>query len=240
MKIVMILMLSEAVTRMMNPAATTAQRNDACFALRGDSSAETIAAMRDGLRDPKLRACAGTNLRLANAVDALTEALADDEAQVRAIAVRQLGAMAKPELLPALAKLAADPQLIVATNAIEALANYSDPSVLPYLLTIAKSGSMVAQLALNRAAQLKDPAVLPIAREMLAAKDVASQLTGIRIAGEMGDAGDKPALEKIAKTETEPVSASGRGFGLMPPISLSRAAKTAIERINERMPSAAR
>jgi hypothetical protein len=50
----------------------------------------------------------------------------------------------------------------------------------------------------------------------------------------MGDATDIPKLRDIQAKETGLVSASGRGFGLIPAISLSRAAETTIEKITER------
>jgi len=39
------------------------QRNTACFALRGNKTPETIAAMRQALDNSNLQSCAGTNLR---------------------------------------------------------------------------------------------------------------------------------------------------------------------------------
>jgi len=59
---------------------------------------------------------------------------------VRAAAARQLGAIAKPELMELLARTAHDPNLIVASNALEGLTFYQDRAVLPYLLDLAEGG----------------------------------------------------------------------------------------------------
>ncbi len=133
------LLLALTLTRMMDPKLTVAQRNDACYELRGVSTPEVIGVMRKALADPKVRACAGTNLRKAGAVDVLKDALADEDFEVRALAARELGGFEDRALLPVLAAAAHDPQLIVAANAIEGLANYRDPMVVPYLLDIARA-----------------------------------------------------------------------------------------------------
>lgn len=222
---------SELADRMMDPKLTIAQRNDACYELRGVSSADVVAAMRKALGDPVVRACAGTNLRKAGAIEALKSALADEDFEVRALAARELGGLERPEVLPLLAEAAHDPQLVVAVNAVEGLANYRDPVVIPYLLEIAKGGGLIGTSALNCALKFHDPRVLTVARALLANKDVSDKLAAMRVLAEMGDTSDIPALREIAEKETEMVSAKGRGFGLMPAISLSRAARTAIEKI---------
>jgi len=56
---------------------------------------------------------------------------------------------------------------------------------------------------------------------------------GIRVVGLMGDASDLPKLRALGKNDMAMGSGS-RGFGLMPAISLARAAKTAIEAIEKR------
>jgi len=53
----------------------------------------------------------------------------------------------------------------------------------------------------------------------------------MRAIGAMGDETDIPKLREIQEKETGMVSAAGRGFGLIPAISLSRAAETTIEKI---------
>jgi hypothetical protein len=51
----------------------------------------------------------------------------------------------------------------------------------------------------------------------------------------MGNQTDIPKLRAIQESETGLVSASARGFGLIPAISLSRAAETTIEKIGTRL-----
>jgi hypothetical protein len=219
---------------MMDPSLNVAQRNNACFELRGSNDPEVIAAMRKALNDTPVRACAGTNLRKAGAVTELKDALADPNFEVRALAARELGGFEKPELLPLLAAAARDPQLLVGINAIEALADYRDPIVLPYLLNIAKDGGLVGTAALDRAATFQDARVLETARVLLESKDASDKLAAMRVIGAMGDRSDIPKMRAIQEKETGMVTASGRGFGLIPAISLSRAAETTIEKIGER------
>jgi HEAT repeat protein len=219
---------------MMDPSLNVAQRNNACFELRGSTDPQVVATMRKALNETAVRACAGTNLRKAGAVDELKDALGDANFEVRALAARELGGFEKPDLLPLLASAARDPQLLVGINAIEALSDYRDPVVLPYLLSIAKDGGLVGTAALDRAATFHDPRVLETARLMLASKDVSDQLAAMRVIGAMGDQSDVPKLRAIQESETGMVSAAGRGFGLIPAISLSRAAETTIEKIGTR------
>jgi HEAT repeat protein len=190
--------------------------------------------MRKALQDVKVRACAGTNLRKAGAIAELKDALADSNFEVRALAARELGGFEKPELLPLLAAAARDPQMLVGINAIEGLADYRDSVVVPYLLGLAKDGGLVGTMALERAMAFRDPRVIETARLLLNNKDVSDKLAAMRVIGEMGDESDVPALRQIQAKETEAVSSAGRGFGLMPAISLSKAAQTAIEKIGER------
>src|ERR1035438_2021938 len=119
------------LARMMDPSLTVAQRNNACFELRGSTDPEVVATMRKALEDVKVRACAGTNLRKAGAIEELKDALADKNFEIRALAARELGGFEKPELLPMLTAAARDPQLLVGINAIEGLADYRDPIVVP-------------------------------------------------------------------------------------------------------------
>jgi HEAT repeat protein len=219
---------------MMDPSLNVAQRNNACFELRGSNDPEVIATMRKALNDTPVRACAGTNLRKAGAVAELKDALGDPNFEVRALAARELGAFEKSEVLPLLTAAARDPQLLVGINAVEGLANYRDPIVLPYLLDIAKGGGLVGTAALDRASTFRDPRVLETARVLLGNKDVSDKLAAMRVIGAMGDRTDIPKLRAIQEKETEMVSASGRGFGLIPAISLSRAAETTIEKIGDR------
>jgi tetratricopeptide (TPR) repeat protein len=87
----------DPVGRMLDEKLTAAQRNDACFALRGNRSREAIAAMRGALSSEVVRACAARNLREAGAVDELLSALAAPEPEVRAVAARELGSFERPE-----------------------------------------------------------------------------------------------------------------------------------------------
>src|SRR5258708_21032353 len=95
-----------AITRMLDPKLNIAQRNDACYELRGTHSSEVIAALARALESPLVRACAVRNLREAGAVDELKTALAGDDPEVRAAAARELGAYAKPELMDLLTRTA--------------------------------------------------------------------------------------------------------------------------------------
>jgi HEAT repeat protein len=219
---------------MMDPSLNVAQRNNACFELRGSTDPEVVATMRKALNDTNVRACAGTNLRKAGAIAELKDALGDPNFEVRALAARELGGFEKPELLPLLAATARDPQMLVGINAVEALADYRDAVVLPYLLNLAKDGGLVGTAALDRAVTFHDPRVLETARTLLGSKDVSDKLAAMRVIGAMGDQTDIPQLRAIQEKETEMVSASARGFGLVPAISLSRAAETTIEKIGAR------
>jgi len=228
-----ILLWFALIAKMNDTQLTVAQRNDACFALRGVAAPDVVKAMRNALADPKVRTCAGTNLRKAGAVQELKAALANDDFEIRALAARELGGFEKPDLLPLLASATGDPQLVVAVNAIEGLSNYRDAAVVPYLLAIAKGGGLIGAAALDRAVTFHDPHVPEVARGLLSGRDISDKLAAMRALAVMGDANDIPALQEIARKETEMVSA-GRGFGLMPSISLSRAAKTTIEKIEAR------
>ncbi len=216
---------------MMDPSLNVAQRNNACYELRGSTDGQVTGTMRKALSDPAVRACAGTNLRKAGAIAELRDALADPNFAVRALAARELGGFEKPELLPELTAAARDSQLLVGINAVEGLASYRDAIVVPYLLSLAKDGGLVGTAALDRALAFHDPRALETARVLLGSKDVSDKLAAMRVIGAMGDQTDIPRLREVQKKETGSVSAAGRGFGLMPAISLSRAAETTIEKI---------
>jgi HEAT repeat protein len=219
---------------MMDPSLNVAQRNNACFELRGSTEAEVVTGMRKALADPVVRACAGTNLRKASAIAELKDALGDPNFEIRALAAREIGGFEKPELLPMLTAAARDPQMLVGINAVEGLANYRDPIVLPYLLELAKDGGLVGTAALDRAQVFHDPRVLATARVLLGSKDVSDKLAAMRVIGAAGDESDVPKLREVQERETGMVSTAARGFGLIPSISLSRAAQTTIEKIGER------
>jgi HEAT repeat protein len=219
--------------RMLDAKLTIAQRNNSCFGLRGQRDEATLSVMRQALEMTVLRACAATNLRMAGDVDGLVLALQSEQPEARAAAVRELGSFQKPELLKNLAAAAADPNLLVATNAMSGLCAYEDAAVFPYLEAIAQKGGMLAVMALDRIEQLKDPHALPIARQLLIMGDVADRVTAMRVIGDLGDASDLPVLREIA-AKKEVVAARQRGFGLMPPIDLSRAATNTIAQIQAR------
>ena len=219
----------------MNDASlNAAQRNDACFALRGNRSPEAMAAMAKALQDPRLRTCAAENLRAGGAVNALRTALEDENPEVRALAARALGTLQRSDMLPALAAAARDPNLLTASNALQALSAYPEPVAQAYLGELANGGGLVGEMALERLAQSGDALAIPIARRLTASHNLGDILAGMRVLGEMGDRSDLPMLTEIARKETQEVSSKARGFGLMPAISLSRAAQTAIAGIEAR------
>jgi HEAT repeat protein len=224
---------NDRIARMLDEKLTAAQRNDACFALRGNRSPEAISAMRGALASQPVRACASRNLRAAEAIDEFRGALAAAQPEIRAEAARQLGSFERPELIELLAKTAHDPNMLVAMNAVMGLGEYRDRAVLPYLLDLARGGGVVGVAALSRAAQFNDPATLPIARKLLSTNDAPAKLLALKIIGDLGDADDLPKLREMA-AKSQPVSAGARGFGLMPVVDLSRVAKSAIREIEKR------
>jgi HEAT repeat protein len=221
------------ISRMLDAKLNISQRNDACYALRGAGSREALAAFSRALDSPEVRTCAVRNLREAGAAEDLNSALAANDPEIRAAAARELGALARPELMELLAKTAHDPNLMVATNAVQGLTYYQDRSVLPYLLNLAEGGGLVGALALSRAVQFADPRVLAVSRRIMASKDVALRLAALRAIGDLGDASDLPALHALA-AKAETAAPAGRGFGLIPSLDLSRAALNAIREIEKR------
>jgi hypothetical protein len=65
-------------------------------------------------------------------------------------------------------------------------------------------------------------------------KQVPDQLYAMRILGAAGDRSDLPRLERIAAVHEETLSQRDRGFGFMPAVNLSRAARAAISVIESR------
>jgi len=209
------------------------QRNEACLALRGDGKPEVIAAMRAALNNTHLQTCAGANLRAAGASGELMNALEDRDPAARAVAARELGTMQKPEFRPALLKAAKDPDLLVATNAIEGLVRFEDHSSAPELREIALAGGVPTALAVETLIDWRDPEVLRIGRVLMTRKEPGDLLAGIRAVGLTGDASDLPKLRELIKDDVK-LGSGARGFGLMPAISIARAAQTAIRNIDER------
>lgn len=212
---------------------TVAQRNDACYAMRGQRSAEVVAEMRRLIDDAAVRSCAARNLREVGAVEELQDALEKGAPDTRVAAARELGALHATRALPALGRAAMETNTLVASAAISALGDYED-AALPYLLKAAEEPTVNRVTALEQAARLHNAAVLPVARNVLEQGDVASQVVAMAILGDLGDASDLPRLRKLTE-QSEPVSSRGRGFGFMPSIDLARAARTAIDRIAARL-----
>jgi len=228
---------SDLLEKMEKYSLNAAQRNNACYELRASKQKEVLAAMRRALSDPELRACAAKNLRAAGAVDLFREALNDELPEVRAVAVLELGGFARPEDLPALDAATGDPQLLVATNAVYALGTYSGKESVRYLVGAARRGGLTGEQALRRLAQRDEPEALSVAREWLPGNEVTARLAAISVIGQMGDRSDLATLRKIQMKEISELSNQGRGFGLMPTFTLSRAAKTAIQNIESRHPA---
>jgi HEAT repeat protein len=224
----------DSIDRMLDPKSNATQRNDACYELRGNRSAEVVAAMRSAMANEKLRACAARNLREAGAIEELKSALADSDPEVRAAAARELGATELPELMPLLAEAALDSNALAALNAVDGLAQYQGRDVLPFLLGIAAKGNMAGVAALRRAAEFGDPAVVPVARQYLTGADIGAQVIALQVIGRMGDASDLTALRQVA-AKARPMSQNGRGFGLMPGIDLGQVARNAIDQIERRI-----
>jgi HEAT repeat protein len=206
------------IAAMMDDKGTVAQRNDACYALRGQRSVEVVHALRGALADKTVRACAARDLREAGAVDALIDALSGSDADAGMAAARELGELRDPRALEALGRNALSENVLLASGAIYALGGYEAAAGLPYLLRAAGQPTVSGVTALEQAARSHDPAVLVLARRLLA------------IIADLGDASDLPKLHELA-AHSDPVYARGRGFGFMPPIDVARAAQTAIERL---------
>jgi len=219
---------------MLDPKSNATQRNDACYELRGNRSAEVVAAMRAAMADEKLRACAARNLREAGAIEELKGALADSDPDVRAAGARELGATERSELMPLLAQAALDANALVAINAVDGLSQYQDRDVLPYLIGIAGKGNMAGVAALRRAAEFGDPAIVPVARRYLTGADIGAQVIALQVIGRMGDASDLIKLREIA-AKAKPMAQNGRGFGLMPGIDLAQVAGNAAQQIENRI-----
>jgi HEAT repeat protein len=213
--------------------ANYTMRNESCLALRGNTDPEILAAMRASLENTQLQACAAANLRVAGASKELLDALTSSDPTARAAAARELGAMQLPELIAPLRKAADDRDILVASNAIEGLVRYEDHSTAPQLREIALMGGVLTSLTLNALIDWRDPEVLSIGRKLIARDAPGDQLAGIRAIGLTGDESDLSRLRELAK-DNQTLASGGRGFGLMPAISISRAAKTAIQNIGQR------
>jgi HEAT repeats len=221
------------IAGMLDPKATVAQRNDACFALRGERSPDAVAAFATGLTDAAIRSCAARDLREAGAVDTLLNGLSAADAAVQIAAIRELEALRDPRALEPLGRAALSENVMVASAAISALGAYPDRTALDLLLRAAAQPNVAGITALEQAAHSHDAAVLPVARLVLETGDVAAQVIALGIIADQGDATDMPMLRKLA-AQSDKVYSRGRGFGFMPPIDVARAAQTAIDRLSER------
>jgi tetratricopeptide (TPR) repeat protein len=223
-----------AIEQLFDRKLSATQRAGACFELRGVKGAETLVAMTRAMEDPDLLSCAAENLRVAGAVAELGEALASKTEQVRATAARLLGSFQNVDYLEPLSRAAADPNILVATNALAALTEYRGAAVMPYLAALAEKGGMIGDMALDRLAALDSTRALEVGRDLVASPQVPDKLYGMRMIAMYGDRGDLQALTKIASSGQEDLAQHNRGFGFMPPISLTRAAQTAIRAIESR------
>jgi HEAT repeat protein len=225
--------LALLIVTMMDDKGTVAQRNDACYALRGQRSAEVVSALTAALSDKAVRVCAARDLREAGAVDALLEGLAGSDADTQMAAARELGELRDPRALEALGSVALSDNVLLASSAVSALGAYEGKAALPYLLRAAGQSGVSGVTALELAARSHDPAVLALARHVLDKGDIATQVIALAIIADLGDSGDLPKLRELA-AHSDPVYSRGRGFGFMPPIDLARAAQTAIGKITAR------
>ena len=211
---------------MFDPSLNPTQRISICHALRKGLSPETL---EKALADPKLAQCAAAGLPAA----AFRRAMMSEEPWLRALAVRELGRFGKAEDLPGMVALTRDPNLLVMTSALQGLASYAGPEVVPYYEKMVAQPDAAGLMALQRLTERRHPLALQAARRFLAGTDVGGRLAALGALADLGDASDLPALRELAK-EHEEMTAGGRGFGLMPSISLGRAAKTAVAKIETR------
>lgn len=212
---------------------TVAQRNDACYALRGDGSADVVRAMRELLADEEMQACAARNLVVVRADEALRAAAQDSEAGVRSAAVNALGEIGLLEDLAVYAKAAKDSNMRVQVAALNALSKVTDRAVLPVLLQLAKAGDGVGLAALEQAIRFRDPEVLGLARQFISQPDLPSRLAAMRVLADMGELQDLAILRTIAAQDEE-VNTGGRGFGFLPSINVARVAQATIAKIVSR------
>ena len=212
---------------------TSAQRNDACFALRGQADPTVRARMVELLADESLRACAARNLQEVRAADELARAAADARPDVRAVAVDALGRLQDPARISELLAAARDQNALVSMAGLQALSRLPQPEALEALLQLARTNDPAGLMALEAALHFRSPRVLARARQLLAEPGIPSRLTALRIIGELGDSSDVAALQALMPRDEE-MTSGPRGFGLMPPISIARLARAAITRIESR------
>ena len=225
--------LAALLATMLDGGATVAQRNDACYALRGERAPEVIAALSTAIADKVVRPCAARDLREAGAVAELLAALSTADTDTQVAAARELGELRDPAALAPLGRAAMSDNTLAAAAAITALGAYPADDAFPHLLQAARQPGVNGLTALQQAARTKSPEVLERARQVLATGDVASQVIAMAIIGDLGDLTDLPKLRELAR-HSDPQYSRGRGFGFMPPIDVARAAQTAMARIAAR------
>lgn len=219
--------------RSSDPTLNSAQRNDACFALRGAREAAVRIRMVELLADETLRACAARNLQEIRAVDELAQAAADPRPDVRTVAVDTLGRLEDPVRIPVFLAAARDTNALVSMAGVQALARLDQPAALDALLQLAATPDPAGLMALEATLRFRSPRVLARARQLLAITEIPARLTALRIISELGDTSDLAAL-KVLTPRDEEMTSGPRGFGLMPPISIARLARMAITRIEAR------
>ena len=215
---------------MMDDKGTVAQRNDACYALRGAALRRSgVSALRRALADKTVRACAARDLREAGAVDALIEALAGSDADTQMAAARELGELRDPRALEALGRAALSDNVLLASSAIYALGAYEGECGSALSAARRRAAERVRRDARwNRRRARTIRRFSPSRADVLEKGDIAAQVIALAIIADLGDAGDLPKLRELA-AHSDPVYSRGRGFGFMPPIDLARAAQTAIK-----------
>ena len=143
------------IATLLDGNSSVAQRNDACYALRGDRSVETIAALGRALGDKVVRTCAAHDLREAGAVDELVSALTASDADVQMAAARELGELRDVRALEGLGRTALDINVMVAAAAVVALGAFDDAAAIPYLLRAAAQSNVAGVNALEQAAEAR-------------------------------------------------------------------------------------
>ena len=217
--------------RMMDRAATPAERNEVCGQLQGS---EAIPHLEEALADEVVRACAAIQLRRLGASDSLRRAAQQGPPAVRARAIYELGVMKNPEAVDALITAARDADPLVSASGIHALLQYDDRRVLPALLEIASRQGVSSLAAVNSLGRFRDPSALPVLYGLLGSRDPMLRLAAIGALGDVGDAEAITKLQPLLQEQTDLRAPSGIGIGLFPAVNMARAAKVAIERIKAR------
>jgi len=217
------------LARLKDPAATPAQRNDACLALSGN---EAIPHLEEVLENADVRSCAAVRLRQLGAAPSLVRALQNGSADVRARVAYELGVMRHPSAVDPLILAARDPDPLVSSSALNALLGFDDARVLPLVIELARRQGVSSLAAAHSLARFRDPAVLPVFCELLRSKDPLLRIAAIGGLGEIGDSHSLRRLEPLLKELDDLRPNTGLGF--YPSINMARAAAVAIARIRAR------